>query len=189
MASLSLSQQTGRVAYLGIAFMIMFTAYNSLQNIVSRLYGEYGYTNLGTASIILLYFILGSFTFFSPFIIRTFGFKKSMFISSLGYAIFEGAGMIIALTPSLPQPVGRILVMTGAVFCGASASVIWVAQGSYISKISDEESRTKLFGLFWGIMISSQIFGNILTTFVLGLVGNTVYLIVLTVLGCTYLLI
>lgn len=106
MASLSLSLQTSRVAYLGVAFMIMFTAYNSLQNIVSRLYGEYGYTNLGTASIILLYFVLGSFTFLSPFIIRTFGFKKSMLISSLGYTIFEGAGMIIALTPSLPQPIG-----------------------------------------------------------------------------------
>ena len=137
MAALSASQQTGRTAYLGIAFMIMFTAFNSLQNIVSKLYGEYGYTNLGTASIILLYFVYGAFTFFAPFIIRTFGFKKSMFISSLGYGIFEGAGMIIALTPSLPQPVGWILVMLGAVFCGASASVIWVAQGSYISEISD----------------------------------------------------
>lgn len=33
-------------------------------------------------------------------------------------------------------------------------------------------------------MMSSQIFGNILTTFVLGVIGNTVYLIVLTILGC-----
>ena len=84
----------------------------------------------------------------------------------------------------MPKAIGWILVMLGAVFCGASASVIWVAQGSYISEISDEESRTKLFGLFWGIMMSSQIFGNILTTFVLGVIGNTVYLIVLTILGC-----
>lgn len=35
-------------------------------------------------------------------------------------------------------------------------------------------------------MMTSQIFGNILTTFVLGLIGNTAYFIVLTVLGCKY---
>lgn len=73
--------------------------------------------------------------------------------------------------------------MIGAVFCGAGASVIWVAQGSYVSDLAGEESRTKLFALFWGLMMTSQIFGSILTTFILGLIGTTAYFIVLTALG------
>jgi hypothetical protein len=187
MANYTSAQQTSRIAYLGVAFMIMFTAFHSLQNIVAKIYDDFGYKNMGTASIILLYFVYGSFTFFAPFIIRTLGYKKSMFISSLGYGLFEAAGLIIALWTDIPHALGWIFVMIGAVFCGAGASVIWVAQGSYVSGISDDDSKTKNFGLFWGLMMSSQIFGNILTTFIAGIIGNTAYFIVLTALGCTHL--
>jgi hypothetical protein len=186
MGEFTAAQQTGRTAYLGVAFMIMFTAFNSLQNIVSKVYNDSGYKNLGTASVLLLYFVYGAFTFVAPFLIRVLGYKKSMFISSLGYGIFEGAGLIIALWSDMPNILGWIFVMIGAVFCGAGASVIWVAQGSYVSDLAGEENRTKLFALFWGIMMSSQILGSILTTFVLGLIGTTAYFIVLTVLGCSY---
>lgn len=185
MADYTPAQQRGRTAYLGVAFMIMFTAFNSLQNIVSKIYSDYGYDNLGTASVLLLYFVYGAFTFVAPFLIRNLGYKKSMFLSSLGYGIFEGAGLIIALWSDIPSILGWIFVMVGAVFCGAGASVIWVAQGSYVSDLASDENRTKLFALFWGIMMSSQILGSILTTFVLGLVSTTTYFIVLTILGCT----
>jgi MFS family permease len=178
------AQQKGRTAYLGVAFMIMFTAFNSLQNIVSKIYNDYGYTNLGTASVLLLYFVYGLFPFIASFIIRKLGYKKAMFFSSLGYAVFEGAGLVITLWEGMPTVLGWIFVMVGAVFCGAGAGVIWVAQGSYVSDLAGEENRTKLFAMFWGIMMSSQILGSILTTFVLGLIGNTAYFIVLTVLGC-----
>lgn len=47
MSALTHKQQTGRVAFLGITFLIMFTTFNSLQNIVSKIYKEYGYDSLG----------------------------------------------------------------------------------------------------------------------------------------------
>ncbi len=36
-------------------------------------------------------------------------------------------------------------------------------------------------------MMSSQIFGNLLGTFVLGRINNLVYFIILTILGCNFL--
>ena len=78
-----------------------------------------------------------------------------------------------------------MIVLLGAMLCGASASAIWVAQGAYVSQVAGETRRTELFGLFWMLMMSSQIIGNLITTFVLGLVSNTVYFLVLTILGST----
>ena len=165
----------------------MFTAFNSLQNSVSTIYDDYGYKNLGTASLLFLYFVFGVSTFFTPFIIRKWGYKTVMFVSSLGYALYELAGLIIALWDNCPKPLGWILVMFGAATCGASASMIWVAQGSYVSTVAGDTRKTELFGLFWMIMMSSQIVGNILITFVLGAIGKVAYFLVLTALGSRYL--
>jgi hypothetical protein len=68
--------------------MIMFTSFNSLQNMVSKLYEEYGYNNLGQSAILFIYLTFAICTVFTSFIIKNIGFKKAMFLSSLGYAIF-----------------------------------------------------------------------------------------------------
>lgn len=59
-----------------------------------------------------------------------------MFISSMGYGVYEGVGLIIALNEDLPKWIGWTLVLLGAMLCGASASMIWVAQGSYVSQVA-----------------------------------------------------
>jgi len=68
--------------------MIMFTSFNSLQNIVSKLYEEYHYANLGQVAIIGIYLTFAICTLFTSYIIKSFGYKTVMFVSSLGYAIF-----------------------------------------------------------------------------------------------------
>ena len=117
--------------------------------------------------------------------IRKYGYKKAMFFSSLGYTCYEGVGLIIALWEDMPHFLGWVLVLLGASICGASASVLWVGQGAYVSEVAGSERKTELFGLFWSLMMSSQISGNLITTFVLGLIGNTAYFLVLTTMGCT----
>ena len=141
---------------------------------------------LGKVSLLLLYAVFGVSTFFTPFIIRKFGYKKVLFVSCLGYALYELAGLIIALWEGIPAALGWMFVLLGAATCGASASAIWVAQGSYVSTVAGDERKTELFGLFWMLMMSSQILGNVLITFVLGLIGKTAYFLVLTILGGTF---
>jgi len=36
----------------------------------------------------------------------------------------------------MPKIMGWIIVLIGAILCGASASMIWVAQGSYVSTVA-----------------------------------------------------
>ena len=166
--------------------MIMFTSFNSLQSIVSKLYEDYHYTNLGQTAILFLYFAFGIFTVFSSYIIKALGYKKSMFLSSLGYAIFEATGIVVASEVNIPTVLVWIIVIIGAVLCGISASILWVAQAGYTNATASENRKSELFGLFWGLMMSSQIFGNLLTTFVLGKMSTLTYFIVLTALGCKF---
>ena len=56
-----------------------------------------------------------------------------MFCSSLGYAVYEGVGLIIAFWEDMPKVLGWAFVLAGAALCGLSASMIWVAQGAYVS--------------------------------------------------------
>ena len=135
-ATFTRSQQNYSVTILGVTFMIMFTAFNSLQNSVSTIFDDYGLDNLGKVSLLFLYGVFGVATFFTPFIIRKFGYKKVMFVSSLGYALYSLAGLIIALWEDIPKPLAWVFVMFGAGACGASASAIWVAQGSYVSVVA-----------------------------------------------------
>jgi MFS family permease len=122
--------------------MIMFTAFNSLQNIVSKLYEEYDYPNLGQTAVICIYLTFSLCTFFTSYVIKSFGYKKVMFFSSLGYAVFELTGLLIASDIEIPKYVAWITVCFGAVICGACASVIWVAQGAYTSQVASTERKS-----------------------------------------------
>jgi len=65
-----------------------------------------------------------------------------MFLSSLGYATYEAAGLIITVWDTMPKGLGWFVVLLGAALCGISASMIWVAQGSYVSNVAGEERKT-----------------------------------------------
>ena len=184
MVELTVKEQYFRVAYLGVSFMIVFTSFNSLQNIVSKLYDEYHYENLGQTSIIFIYLTFAFATIFTSYFIKNFGYKTVMGLSAIGYAVFEATGLLIAWNLGIPDPLVWIIVIIGAMICGASASAIWVAQGAYTSQVASPDKKSELFGLFWALMMSSQILGNTLTTFVLGKVNNFAYFATLTTLGC-----
>lgn len=169
--------------------MIMFTSFNSLQNIVSKLYDEYGYQNLGQTALMFIYGAFGVGVFFSSFIVKKLGYKKAMFFSSLGYGVFEATGFLIVTNVDLPHALVWVIICLGACVCGVSASTLWVAQGAYTSNVADKDSKAELFGVFWALMMSSQIIGNLLITFVLGKLSNFIYFMLLTILGCNYFLI
>jgi len=52
------------------------------------------------------------------------------------------------------------ILYVGQVITGLGQSMIWVAQGEYISLCATDDTRGFYFGLFWSIYMSSQIFGN-----------------------------
>jgi hypothetical protein len=133
--------------------------------------------------------------------IEKFGYKKIMFFSGLGYGFFELTGLLVTSCGNSNSHDGicsksfiYFIVLLGAVICGFSAALIWVppqyiqiAQAGYVSDVADLESKGELFGLFCGLMMTSQIFGNIFSTFILGNISKFLYFAILSVIGSKHM--
>src|SRR5690606_28222173 len=72
------SSEMIKVSYLGICFMILFTAYDVTENSLSSIFSDLGYYSLG-----IVYFSFALSSLFAPRIIRLVGAKISLAASSV----------------------------------------------------------------------------------------------------------
>ncbi len=94
---------------------------------------------------------------------------------------------------------GLLAAMAGAIIGGFGASVLWVSQGGYMMRLFkanniDKDHEGFYLGIQNGLVYTSSLLGAIVITFGLGLFGNEIYFLVLTLLGllafllCTFFL-
>eukprot|EP01080_Neovahlkampfia_damariscottae_P006880 gene6880-11042_t len=135
------------IILLGLSFMLIFSAFNTTANYMSTLHQDIGYISLG-----LLYFIFSLSNFFSPTIEKFVGSKICMIAGSLVYILYVlFAGFNFAW-----------LLIVFSIFLGFAASILWTAQGNYISSVSSEDKLGFNSGLFFGLFFLSIIFGNLI---------------------------
>jgi MFS family permease len=181
-----------------LGFLMLFLAYNSLQNYVTSLLEG----NLGNESLAVLYISVCAFVFSAPHIVSRMGEKNTMIFGSICYLAYMGSlihpirGVVLAAAvvigapcleclPCLPHPRARAgeRVLRWW-FAGFGAAILWVAVGSYITKNTIPEEYGKTSGLFWGIFQLSGIFGNLFAYFIFAhLHGNASLFVALTCAG------
>jgi len=122
------------VGYLAVCFLTLFLSFSNLQNLFSTLCEEHGYRNLGQTAIFFIYLAACCSTPLTSLIVKKLGFKKSFFLCSIGYICFEASGLFMVLNKSPNEFMVKCLVCLGASACGFSASILWVAQGGYVSQ-------------------------------------------------------
>jgi MFS family permease len=164
---------------LGLGFMVVFSAFNPTSSYMSSLHKELGY-----ASLAVLYSVFGISIFFAPTIERILGAKWCMILASIMYNFYTLFAIV-----SNPW---SILISSALV--GFSASVIWTAQGAYLTRIAGDDMG--LFsGIFFALFYISSFGGNIaistlltvgipkwiafLVIFVVGFVGTFLFLFLL----------
>lgn len=54
-----------------------------------------------------------------------------------------------------------VLLYAASAWLGFGAAIIWTAQGSFLSKCSDETTISRNSGIFWAMLQMSMFFGNI----------------------------
>ncbi|KRX00648.1 Major facilitator superfamily domain, general substrate transporter [Pseudocohnilembus persalinus] len=184
--------------FLSVCFMLLFSAFNSAQNMVSQVYEKLGYGDLGNVALFSLYFAFGISSFFGVQLVSLAPQKIIFIISGVFYNCFMFAGFILVHCPdktnnkqeSLPfqckEPVVYTYMILASVLCGVAAAMIWVSQGSYLEAVGQQcKPKSGLFvGIFWSIMQCSQILGNTMSYFLLGLENGTqIYFTVMLIIG------
>ncbi|XP_025087138.1 UNC93-like protein MFSD11 isoform X2 [Pomacea canaliculata] len=150
------------IIVLGLAFMLIFTAFQTcgmVENVVisSATKNSNGtFTGSGYISLGIVYGVFSLSNWGAPSFVAFAGAKMSMFFSSLMYFLF---------ILSFLKPMEWALYL-GSALVGLGAAVLWTAQGNFLTINSDSQTVARNSGIFWALLQCSLLFGNIYSYFV-----------------------
>ncbi|XP_027852557.1 UNC93-like protein MFSD11 [Aphis gossypii] len=150
------------VSLLGLAFMFVFTAFQTMGNIektiLKSIQNDYpSFTGDGYTSLSIIYVVFALCNWISPSIVSFAGSRIAMFIGSCCYTMF---------LVSFLWPTTFLLYFMSAII-GFGASVIWTGQGAYLTLNSDSSTMSRNSGIFWALLQMSMFLGNTFVFFVL----------------------
>ncbi|KAJ3439677.1 et translation product-related [Anaeramoeba flamelloides] len=141
-----------RVLQMGVGFSIVFSAFNSTQNLMTRIHGSYGYRSLA-----ILYSVFGFSNLFIPPVIIKIGAKISMVLGAIFYVLY-----IVSNIKFVP-----FFYYLASGFLGLGGSLIWGGNGAYIVQVSEKHQLGLVSGVFWGMFQCNQIIGNLLAAIII----------------------
>ncbi|XP_037347356.1 UNC93-like protein MFSD11 isoform X2 [Talpa occidentalis] len=148
------SKKLYNIIILGVAFMFMFTAFQTCGNVeqtVIRSLNSTDFHGSGYTSMAIIYGVFSASNLITPSVVAIVGPQLSMLASGLFYSMYI-AVFIQPFTWSF---------YTASVFIGMAAAVLWTAQGSCLTMNSDELTIGRNSGIFWALLQSSLFFGNL----------------------------
>lgn len=149
--------QLVNVLLLGAAFHLIFFSFQTSvfiqQTVVNsiKIKPEYKFTGDGYVSLCITYLTFALSNWLAPSMISLTGLKHGMFLGGLTYVIYS-ASFIYPTT---------VLFYTAAALIGLGAGPLWTAQGSYLAKNSCPETSSRNAAIFWSMLQSSILLGNI----------------------------
>ncbi|XP_006145791.1 UNC93-like protein MFSD11 isoform X2 [Tupaia chinensis] len=148
------SKKLFNIIILGVAFMFMFTAFQTCGNVAQTVIRSLNTTDFhgsGYTSMAIIYGVFSASNLITPSVVAIVGPQLSMFVSGLFYSMYI-AVFIQPFTWSF---------YTASVFIGIAAAVLWTAQGNCLTINSDEHTIGRNSGIFWALLQSSLFFGNL----------------------------
>jgi MFS family permease len=145
------------VVMMGIAFMLIFTAFQScgmIQTRVLELATRQNATGInkhsGYYSLAIIYISFTLCNFIAAPVIAFIGAKYSMVLGACFYVLFLGIFL---------KPIGWVLYLC-SVALGLGAAVIWTGQGNYLTLKSNEDTIGRNSGVLWALLQCSFLVGS-----------------------------
>ena len=111
----------------------------------------------------------------STALIKKLGIYKCLIIGGFGHFCFVFAQIFPAIRYDYPNNSSIVtkngfiipMLVVCATINGVGASLIWVANGSYISACATPKTKGIFYGFFWIVNMSSQVVGNLIGAVIL----------------------
>ena len=156
------------------AFLLLFTAFNTCGNLITKILNDDKLGNLGFLAILVLYVCFSASSFFSTAIVNKIGRSGlSMSIGAAGYAIFIACFILPAFMAKKVHDTGHvpdsgflsktpiyICYFISAAACGVGAGIIWTAQGSWVNRAACESNKGFYNSFAWAMFMASNIIGS-----------------------------
>ncbi|XP_076370742.1 protein unc-93 homolog A-like [Tachypleus tridentatus] len=156
---------------ISFGFLLLFTAFQSLSNLQSSVNSVEG---LGTASLSVIYGALVISCMFVPtFMIKSLGLKYTLIASILMYSTYFAANFYAQWYTLIPTSI--ILGLGGAPLWTAKCAYLTETAGQYaaITGKTVDNIVVRFFGVFFMIFQSGQIWGNLISYYVLSPQSNS----------------
>mgnify|MGYP000848322441 FL=1 len=157
-----------KVLYLAIAFLLIFSAYNPVQNTVSVLFGQLGEDYLGIFAMVVVNQTYGIASLIVPIVGPKLPPRIVFACSSCCFVAFIYIGKLIsscaAESTSLICQSYFIytMMMAASILTGFGLGFIWFTGSIYIQACCNENNKGRMFGIFGAIQQSSNLTGAVL---------------------------
>ncbi|KAF4074005.1 hypothetical protein AMELA_G00249630 [Ameiurus melas] len=146
--------RTYNVVILGIAFLLLFTAFTTCGNIeqtVVKSLDNATFSGSGYHSLGIIYGVFSFANLFAPSVVAVIGPQFTMFVSGILYSGY----IAVFITPSTWS-----FYLT-SVLIGMGAALLWTAQGRFLVGNSDVSTINRNTAVFWALLQCSMLFGNL----------------------------
>ena len=130
------------------------------QSLASQVLDDLGYGNLGFYSLAFLYFVFAPSCFIATPIVNKWGERASMTFGSMCYTLYTASFIFAAIPGQYPSSKDSWYASKGFIYffnffgaslCGFGASILWVAEGRYISRIANDSNKGTYNSIFWAV--------------------------------------
>lgn len=179
-----------KVLYLGFCNMTLFICYSAGQNLMTSLYDQLGYGNLGQINFFMIYIGVATASLVSTYYYKKVPTKTGLLLGAFVHINLVIAGAIATYCKlynsdtMVCQPGFIYIWNLGSGFSlGFGAAFFWLYQGVYINACADESVRGTFNGVASAILTISGILSSSIATFALGRTDKFTFYCILLIFG------
>jgi len=181
----------GRLLYICVGIFMLMNAVNLTQCICSKVLQDNGYGNLGFYALGVMFGIFGLCSLIILPLIKKLGDRMSMIIGTISYFIYIGTQFLALLRSKYPDSwlgapymhtVIYVMLLVTAAMNGFGCALYWVCSIKYVNECANDKNKGLFNSIFFVFNKGSMVTGNLAAAFLIPILSELTFYMILTVL-------